>query len=68
MSDTEGAITRTEIGAVSHAGEPIVKADRSIRAQESSVVRRANVDIVPAQKNDWCVSAKRGSAGFTEAP
>ena len=68
MSDTEGAITRTEIGAVSHTGERIVKANRSIRAQELSVVRRANVDIVPAQKHNWCVSAKRGSARSTEAP
>ena len=55
------AVTRTEIGAfpsssrsekiidtVSHAGERIVKANRSIRAQELSVVGRANVDMVPA--------------------
>ena len=33
---------------VSHACEQIVKTNRSIRTQELSVVRRANVDIVPA--------------------
>ena len=31
VSDTEVVITRTEIGAVSHAGERIVKANRSIQ-------------------------------------
>ena len=39
-----------------------LKANRSIRAQELSVVRWSNVDKVPAsgpKKNDRCVSAKR---------
>ena len=49
------------IDTVSDAGERIVKANRSIRAQELSVVARANVDMVPApvRKNNRCVSAKR---------
>ena len=36
------------IDTVSHAGERIVKANRSIRAKKLSVVRRAKVGMVPA--------------------
>ena len=54
---------RLRLDTVSHAGEQIVKANRSIHAQELSVVRRANVDIVPTparkKNNNRCVSAKR---------
>ena len=52
----------TEIGAVSHAGERILKANRMMRAQELSVVRRVNVDMSqlrPEKTNNRCVSAKR---------
>ena len=56
------APSRKIIDTVSHAGERIVKANRSVRAQELSAVRRTNVNIVPApaQKYNRCVSAKRG--------
>ena len=49
-----------------HEGERIGTANRSIRAQELSVVEASEVDIVPAparKKTNRFVSAKRGKHG-----
>ena len=67
MSDTDGGNHSCSSGPKKKiVGVGPMKANRSIRDQELSVLRGANVDIVPAparKNNNPCVSAKRGEHG-----
>ena len=66
MSDSVQAPARKNNRCGSHEGERIGMANRSIRAQELSVVEASEVDMVRAparEKNNRCVSAKRGKHG-----
>ena len=65
MCDSVRAPARKDNRCGSHEGERIGTANRSIRAQELSVVEASEVDIVraPARKKNRCVSAKRGKHG-----
>ena len=63
MCDSVRAPARKNNRCGSHESDRIGRANRSIRAQELSVVKASEFDLVPApaRNNNRCVSAKRSS-------